>query len=174
MSSTKTRVRPAGPHTLKGSPKARKSAALILEALTGVRTTQSAADSMGIALARYYVLETRALQGFIMALEPRARGRQRTSEHDIRELKAEVFALQRELRRYQALHRTAQRALGVPAEPARTASSAKTTKKKAKRRRKQSRGERILRVMQSCDVTRVPRGEAAEAASEPQTNGVAS
>ena len=168
MSSTKTRVRPAGPHTLKGSPKARKYATQILEAKTRLRTTHSAAHSIRIALARYYVLETRALAGFIQSLEPRARGRQRTSEHDIRELKAEVFALQRELRRYQALHRTAQRALGVPAEPAR---AAKTTKKKAaKRRRKQSRGERILRVMQSCEVA----SEAQVEAKEPQVNGVAS
>ena len=168
MSSTKTRVRTAGPHTLKGSPKARKSATLVLEALTGLRTTQEAADAMGIALARYYVLETRALAGFIQALEPRARGRQRTSEHDIRELKAELFALQRELRRYQALHRTAQRALGVPAEPARPAKKSK--KKAAKRRRKQTRGERILRVMQSCEVA----SESQVEAGEPQTNGVAS
>lgn len=170
MSSTKTRVRPAGPHTLKGSAAARKSATLILEALTGLRTTQQAADAMGIALTRYYVLETRALEGFIQALEPRKRGRQRTPEQDVRELKAEVYALQRELRRYQALHRTAQRALGVPAEPKRAATSKATKKKAAKRRRKQTRGERVVRVLQSRDAA----CESQVESSEPQTNGVAS
>jgi len=147
MSTTGSRQRPAGPHTLKGSAVARKSATLILEALTGLRTTQETADAMGIALARYNVLETRALEGFICALEPRARGRQRTSEHEIRDLKAEVVTLERELRRYQALHRTAQRALGVP----RSEGGGKSKKKAAKRRRKQTRGERILRVMKTTD-----------------------
>lgn len=158
MSSTKNRVQAAGPHTLKGSQLARKSATVILEALTGLRSTQEAADAMGIALARYYVLETRALQGFICALEPRARGRQRTSEHDIRELKAELALQQRELLRYQALHRSAQRALGVPqAEAAAKATkskkpaSAAKKKKTTKRRRKQARGERILRVLKERD-----------------------
>ena len=141
MSTTGSRQRPAGPHTLKGSTVARKSATLILEALTGLRTTQEAADAMGIALARYYVLETRALEGFICALEPRARGRQRTAEHEIRELKAEVVTLERELRRYQALHRTAQRALGVP----RTEGSAKP-----KRRRLPSDVASRLAVNESC------------------------
>jgi len=165
MTSKASRFRPAGPHTLKGSQLARRSATVVLEALTGLRSTQEAADAMGIALPRYYVLETRALQGFICALEPRARGRQRTSEHDIRELKADKVMLEREVRRYQALHRAAQRALGVPREDAARASLAKGGKKKAaKRRRKQSRGERILRVLKDREETEAMNGAAQPAA----------
>ncbi len=67
-------AKPTGPGALKGSPEARRQAALILEVLCGVRTATDASKAMGIALPRYYVLETRALQGFILALEPLPRG----------------------------------------------------------------------------------------------------
>jgi hypothetical protein len=63
---------------------------------------------------RYYILETRALQGLISALEPRAKGRQRRPEAEISALKKERDQLQREVHRSQALVRASQRALGIP------------------------------------------------------------
>ena len=95
------------------SDAARRTASLILEALSGIRTTQGAADALGVALPRYYVLETRALAGLVGALEPRSRGRQRGSAEQIAALEGEVQRLERELRRFQALQRASQRALGL-------------------------------------------------------------
>ncbi len=76
----KTKRQPAGRKALSGSAEAKRKAAVILEALCGLRTTQSASDAMGIALVRYYVLETRMMQAMIDALEPQARGRKRSQE----------------------------------------------------------------------------------------------
>jgi hypothetical protein len=150
VSTRTSRAQATGPRALKGSAEARRSAAAILEALTGVRSTQEAADALGVALPRYYVLETRALEGFIGALEPRARGRKRTNESETRALKSELAAAQRELRRYQALHRTAQRALGL-AKPAAAKPKAASKKKSGRGPSRKPRGERILRVLKERD-----------------------
>lgn len=146
MSATepKRRARPTGPKTLGGSAQARRHAAMILEALNGVRTTQEAADAMGVALTRYYVLETRALEGFIEALEPRRRGRHVAPERELEKLQEELMRMEREMRRYQALYRTAQRSLGVPAAPKEARASTKKASKKVRRRRRKTRGEVVL------------------------------
>jgi len=60
----------AGPKTLEGSAEAKKIAAVILEVLAGLRATPDACNALEISVNRYYVLETRALQGLISALEP--------------------------------------------------------------------------------------------------------
>ncbi len=113
-----SRAHKTGPRAIEASDTARRTGAIILEALAGLRTTQDAADSLGVALPRYYVLETRALAGLVAALEPRARGRQRGAAERISELEAEVQRLEREARRYQALQRASQRALGLAAAAA--------------------------------------------------------
>lgn len=128
---------------LAGSKDARKSAALILETLGGLRTTQEASDVLGIALARYYVLEKRALEGMIAALEPRPRGRKRSLEIEIERARDEIARLERELLRYQSLHRLSQRVVGVPPEDTPPRRDPKK-KKTVRRRRKQARGERVL------------------------------
>jgi len=122
---------------------------VILETLTGVRTTQEAADVLGVALVRYYVLETRALEGLIAALEPRARGRVVSAERESELLRAQTEKLEREVRRYQSLHRTTQRAMGLPKAEAEKKPATKGSKKPARRRNKTSRGERILKVLRS-------------------------
>lgn len=134
-----------GPRAVTASPAARRTGALILEAIAGLRTTQEAADALGVAMPRYYVLETRALEGFLQALEPRRRGRKRSDDQKIAALEADVKRLEREVRRYQALQRASQRALGVPATagtPARRKKSAKAGK--TRKRHRASRAERIL------------------------------
>lgn len=151
------RSQASGRPALKGSAQARRQAAVILEALNGVRTTQEAADAMEIALARYYVLETRALEGFIEALEPRPRGRPVDPERELAKLREEVERLEREMRRYQALYRTAQRALGVPASPSVEAVPRKATRngrrtaQKTRRGRRKSRGEIVLSGLRSVE-----------------------
>ena len=151
------RKQPAGAKALTGSDEAKRKAAVFLEAITGLRTTQSAADELGIALVRYYVLETRMLQAMIDALEPKARGRKRSFEADLAQLKDENARLQRDAMRFQALYRMTQRAVGVKEDkPARKAKG----KKKTRRARRQSRGERILKEL---------RPEGSPAASAPAT-----
>jgi hypothetical protein len=88
-----------------------------LEVLSGLRRTEDASEAMKISLPRYYILETRALQGLISALEPRSRGRQRRPEDEIVALQKEKAQLQRDLNRTQALVRASQRALGIPQPP---------------------------------------------------------
>lgn len=124
--------------------------AIILETLSGVRTTQEAADALEVALARYYQLETYALEGFLAALEPRQRGRRVSAERECEELRAQITRLEREVQRQQALYRTTQRVLGVPKVPGTRAAGGKgksATSKPVRRRRKKTRGERILAQM---------------------------
>jgi hypothetical protein len=46
----------------------------ILEVLAGLRTPAEAAQSLQISLPRYYVLETRALEGLVAGCEPKPLG----------------------------------------------------------------------------------------------------
>jgi hypothetical protein len=107
------RQQPMGPKAVRGSDAARRQAALLLEVWSGVRTTQAASDAMGVAVTRFYQLEARALQMMVSAMEPRPRGRQRTTESELGKLKAEKQRLVRDVERFQSLYRTAQRSLGV-------------------------------------------------------------
>lgn len=151
---------------------ARKRATVILETMTGLRSTQEAAEALGVAPARYYQLETYALQGMVEALEPRQRGRKVSAEQELERQRAEVTRLEREVARQQALYRSAQRALGVPSSPTKSETSsskasakngtASKKKKTVRRRNKRSRGERIasaLRVEEASVPTRTPSPE---------------
>ena len=73
MTSPK-RSHPMGAKAVRGSEAARRQAALLLEAWSGVRSTQSASEAMGVALTRFYQLEARALQLIVSAMEPRPPG----------------------------------------------------------------------------------------------------
>jgi len=107
------RTRPTGPGAVKGSEEAMKLAVAILETLSGITSPTEAREGLGISVNRYYQLETRALQGVVTALEPRPRGRTLTPERERDRLKAEKERLERELLRYQALARTAQKTIGL-------------------------------------------------------------
>lgn len=130
-----------GPSTLEGSKAAKQAMVVILETLSGVSTTSEAAERLSISLSRYYQLETRALQGMLSGLEPRARGPKKTKDSEIRALKAEANALKRDLRRATSLLRAASRSVGVKAAKKRVAS-----KKKARRRGK-ARGATVLETI---------------------------
>src|SRR5213594_2463237 len=95
--STKT-TRP-GPRPLVGHEGAKRSAALILEVLTGLRTPSEASTALGVTTMRYYVLERRALEGMVQALAPRPKGKRRRPEDALQEAGREKVRLEREMGR---------------------------------------------------------------------------
>lgn len=99
---------------VNASSDARRIAGAILEVLAGVRSITDAAVALGIAPARYYVLEARAVAGLITACEPRSPGPQSGSglTTEVDRLRAERDRLRDEAARYQALARIAQTAFG--------------------------------------------------------------
>jgi hypothetical protein len=114
-----------------------------------MRTPTQAAEALGVSLPRYYVLETRAVQGILLACEPRSIGRQATPESALASLRRECEQLRRECTRQQALVRVAQRAVGLTAP---TASKAEKNGKKRRRRRPMARALRAVARLKSDDV----------------------
>ena len=114
--AVKVKSRPRGPATDWGagaSAAAKRLAAAILEVLAGTRTPAEAAQAVGVSLPRYYLLEVRALQGMLVACEPRPLGRQQTSESALAALQRDCEHWRRECTRQQALVRAAQRTIGL-------------------------------------------------------------
>jgi hypothetical protein len=114
-----------------GSRVATKTAAVILEVLSS--------QALGVALSRYYVLEARAIQGLVTALEPRPKGKQQSPEAALRQSRQEVARLAREVARTQALLRVSQRTLGVKpvrAPEKRSKLGTSSSKSKVRRRRR--------------------------------------
>jgi hypothetical protein len=137
-----------GARAVRGSDAARRLAALLLEAWSGVRSTQSASEAMGVALPRFYQLEARALQMVVSAMEPRPRGRQRTPASELAKVRSENQRLRRDVERFQALYRTAQRSLGVAV--AKVVEPAKNAEPGGRRRRgprKKARGQAVAAVL---------------------------
>ena len=147
-----------------GSPGARKQAALILEVLSGMRTTAEASQAMGVSVNRYYQLERRALDGLIGSLEPRRRGRGLRSEDRIARLETEKAKLQREIGRLQALLRAAQRAIGITAPSGGDGSKLAGTSKR--RRRSAVRGKRVVLALRRGIETSAASPEAKPSLSE--------
>jgi hypothetical protein len=102
---------------LQGSETARKLGVVVLEVLSGVKTPTEASAAAEVSLPRYYALETRALQGLVGALEPRAKGRQRSVASELVALQKEKMRLERELGRSRALVRATQRTMGIVSKP---------------------------------------------------------
>jgi hypothetical protein len=74
--------------------------------MSGARGPREASEALGISTMRYFTLEDRALQGMVLALEPRPRGRRRPSPDDVLQgVQREREVLRRELGRTQALLR---------------------------------------------------------------------
>lgn len=145
-----------GPKTLTGSPEAKRQAAVLLEVLSGLRGPQEGSEALGVSLNRYYQLETRALQGLIAALEPRPKGRQRTAESELEQLRQDKDRLSRELTRNQALLRAAQRSLGLPkarsSEPKRRKLAGKHgPAKKGKRRTRTVRAKKAIAALRQAE-----------------------
>ena len=95
------------------SAEARQVASVVLEVLGGAIGPGEAATRLGRTSTQYYKLEARALEGLLMACEPRVRGRQRNPEKELESLAASHRKLERECSRLQALVRALGRASGV-------------------------------------------------------------
>ena len=113
---------------------AKRRAAVILEVLAGMRTPAGAATVLGIRLPRYYLWEERAVHGLVTACERRPQGRIVSPDRQITKLERELALTRRDLARHQALARTAQRALGLPAPAEAHPSGAASGKGKGKSR----------------------------------------
>jgi len=98
-----------------GSPAARRIAAVILENWAGVRAPPAAASALGVSLPRYYQLEQRAVGALVAVCEPRPRGPGPNPEREIRSLQRQLATSRRDCARLQALLRTSQRTIGLPA-----------------------------------------------------------
>jgi hypothetical protein len=159
------RQQPMGAKAVRGSDAARRQTALLLEAWSGVRSTVSASEAMGVAVTRFYQLEARALQVLVSAMEPRPRGRQRTAESEVARLKAEISRLRRDVERFQSLYRTAQRALGIAvAKPAAKEETPAAGGKRKRGPRKRARGQAVAAELL---------GGVADATSREATDGAA-
>ena len=149
---------------------ARRTAALMLEVLAGLRSAGQASDALGIALARYYVLERRAVQGMIAALGPRPRGRPRSDEERVRHLTCEVERLEGEVARLESLQRLSQRAIGLPVQPAKAPRGARGGRGPSRGRAKPRAGKVLARLRAGEDADPAP-PERARAESRPSAAG---
>jgi hypothetical protein len=135
---------------------AQRRAAVILEVLAGIRTTQEAAKVLKISTNHYYILERKALAGLVSACEPAPRrGRVPDVQRQQEKLQRELTRLEQQCQRQAALVRATQRALGVPvtAEPVDGPRGGKTSKrsrgaKTRTRRRQAPRALRAARLLQ--------------------------
>jgi hypothetical protein len=155
--STVTRATRPQPRPLRGDEGAKRSAALVLEVLAGMRTPSEASTVLGVTVMRYYVLERRALEGMVQALQPRAKGKKRRPEDALAEAGREKVRLEREKGRLQALVRAAQRTMGLPPVPSRE-------KKGDTRRRRRPQ----VRAVKAMALLRAPVPEVSAAPEAPE------
>lgn len=126
-----------------GSPEAHRMAAAILEVWAGVRTPTAAASALGVSQARFYQLEQRAVGALVASCEPRPRGP--GAKLQVRALERQLAVSRRDCARLQALLRTSQRTIGLPAaEP-----PAKPVKGKRRPRRATARALRLAEALGS-------------------------
>lgn len=132
---------------------ARQRTAAILEVLAGTRTPTAAAEALGVSLPRYYLLEVQALQGMLVACEPRTLGPGPSPASALAALRRECEQLRRDCARQQALVRAAQRTIGLP-PPAPVKPEA--SGKKRRRRRPTARALRAVARLQVPTVVETP------------------
>lgn len=115
--TTKKKTAATKPTGLRGSAEAKRAAAVLLEVLSGARHPRDGCAAMGVSLSRYYLLETRALEGMIAGLERRDHRRRQRPEDELERLRRQRDRLERDLGRAQALVRAAQRSFGLAPSP---------------------------------------------------------
>jgi len=159
-----------GPQTLTGSRAAKRQAVVLLGVLSGLRGPEEGSEALEVSLNRYYQLETRGLQGLISALEPRPKGRQRTPEGELEQLRQEKERLSHQLSRNQALLRATQRSLGLPRSRSAETNSGRVggkgkTNKKTRRRSRTVRATKAIAVLRQAVATETPVTHSAVGAS---------
>jgi hypothetical protein len=133
-----------------GSSEANRIAVAILEVLAGTRSPAEAAAALKVSLPRYYLLETRALEGMVAACEPKTLGKQASPQTRIAALEKELQQARRECARQQALVRVAQRCVGLPAaEIQKGKTSAKRDRRGRKKRRPTVRALKAAHTLRS-------------------------
>ena len=128
--------RPARPSMMEGSREAKRTAAMILEVLAGVRKPSDAASVLATSVPRYYMLEQQALRGLVVACEPRPRGPVRSPEREVERLRRQVRQLEGEVLRHQALVRASQRMVGLTSSQSLKPNAKKKSSDKKGRKRK--------------------------------------
>jgi hypothetical protein len=96
-----------------GTSEANRMAVAILEVLAGGCSPAEAAGALGISLPRYYILETRALEGLVAACEPKPLGKQPSPETRIAALEKALRQARRDCARQEALVRVTRRSVGL-------------------------------------------------------------
>jgi hypothetical protein len=130
-----------GPRIRAGSRDARKTAAVILEVLSGMVRPREGAAAIGVSVNRYYQVEKQALEALVKGCEPRPMGkRERKPEEREAELRERIRQLENEVARHQAVARAAQKALGIL--------PARVDPKKRKPRRIPVRAAKMVRTLQ--------------------------
>jgi hypothetical protein len=125
------------PHRFQGgTSEANRIAVAILEVLAGSRSPAEAATALKVSLPRYYILETRALEGLVTACEPKPLGKQPSLETRITALEKELQQARRECARQQALVRVAQRSVGLPAAEAQKGKAPAPRDRRGRKRRR--------------------------------------
>jgi len=148
------------------TPQARTQAAGVLEVLAGLRTPEQAAAALSISVPTYYNLETRALRGLLHGCMPQPPGRTMALTAKLRSVELRCAELEKQVQRYQALLRTAQRNVGLLPVTA-------PVKSDGKRRRRRKPTVRALRAVaalrENGTATAVPAGSAVDATLSPNT-----
>lgn len=146
-----------------GSREANRIAVAILEVLAGARRPAEAAAALKVSLPRYYILETRALEGLVAACEPKPLGKQASPETRIAALEKELEQARRQCARQEALVRVAQRSVGLPAaDPRKGKTSSPRGRRGRKKRRPTVRALKAIETLRS----RVASTEASEVQPE--------
>jgi hypothetical protein len=111
--SEKTNAKGSGPEPSTGVQGARRTAGVILEVLAGTLKPSQAASALAVSVPRYYVLETRAMEGLVRGCAALPVGYHRTPEKELEALRKRQTKLENECTRYQSLLRASQRAVGL-------------------------------------------------------------
>jgi hypothetical protein len=156
MKSSKNRCGPFAALGEGASAEAKRLTAAILEVLAGLRTPTQAAEALGMALPRYYLLESRAVHAIVLACERRTASHGPSPQSALASLQRECEQLRQELTRQQTLVRAAQRTIGLAAPVNRP-------ERDSKKRRRRRPAVRALKA-----VARL-----AEENPEPAVNGTA-
>lgn len=149
-SSTQPKERKGGPakigEMIRQAPvEARKTAAVVLEVLAGVRTPAEAAQELALSPACYYLLEARAMAGLLEACRPKEMGRAKNPDRELTTLRNEKERLQREVQRLMALQRITRRAVGV-AQPVQERTP-KVSGAKGRKKRKTVRALKAVKTL---------------------------
>jgi hypothetical protein len=134
---------PAG--DVVASAAAKRTAAVLLEVLGGLRSSTAAARELGVAPVRFYAIEARAVAGLVAACEPRPAGvsPERRDARELAQLRTLSQRQTQELNQLRSVLRTTQRQLGV----ANAAAAAKSDGKRPKSARVRRPVVRALTVV---------------------------